>query len=162
MTEAEFWSHVEKTDGCWIWTGARNNSGYGSLYYEKRYQLAHRVAWRLANGPIPDGLHILHSCDNRPCVNNVDHLFSGTRADNVADMIAKGRNATGDRHGLIKHPERIAREFKRWNCKLSDEQVAQIQQRRKMGTHVRVLAEIFAVSQAHIYAIADGTRRQAR
>ncbi len=86
-----FWSKVEKGDGCWIWHGARGEKGYGSFSFNGRVTPAHRVAWMLTNGPIENGLHILHRCDTPSCM-NPSHLFQGTNTDNVHDMIAKGRN----------------------------------------------------------------------
>ncbi|BBA98356.1 hypothetical protein RVR_4506 [Actinacidiphila reveromycinica] len=65
---------------------------------------AHRVAWIEANGPIPPGLVIRHRCDNPPC-RNVAHLLLGTHADNVADMVSRGRNARGEDHGMAKLAE---------------------------------------------------------
>ena len=75
---------------CIEWTGSRNPKGYGQKKVGGKTIFAHRWAWEQANGPIPDGLHVLHTCDNPPCV-NVDHLFLGTNADNVKDRDAKGR-----------------------------------------------------------------------
>lgn len=89
------WRQVERGDEgeCWEWQGSTNEHGYGRVKVGGRpgpVQLAHRVAWELINGAIPDGLCILHACDNPPCC-NPSHLFLGTKADNTADMIAKGR-----------------------------------------------------------------------
>lgn len=93
--EKRFWDKVNKTDDCWNWTGAVINSGYGTFFIAKvngvsRLKLAHRVAWELANGPIPEGLFVLHRCDNRRCV-RPDHLFLGTAKDNTHDAMRKGR-----------------------------------------------------------------------
>jgi hypothetical protein len=87
--EVRFWAKVNKTDDCWLWTAA-TVAGYGAIGLRGKHIKAHRYSWELANGPIPDGLHVLHRCDNPPCV-RPDHLFLGTHADNMADMSAKGR-----------------------------------------------------------------------
>lgn len=76
--------------GCLEWNKYRLPVGYGRTRYEGQNILAHRMAWILINGSIPDGMCVLHRCDNPPCC-NVEHLFLGTRKDNTADMIAKGR-----------------------------------------------------------------------
>lgn len=83
--------------GCLLWTGAADQNGYGVITVNRKPVGAHRVSWSLANGPIPGGLHILHRCDTPPCI-NPDHLFLGTPADNVADMIRKQRHRFGRRH----------------------------------------------------------------
>lgn len=89
-----FWSHVAKSDGCWLWTAARGPRGYGIVgIVGSTTRLAHRVSWALTHGPIPAGLHVLHRCDNPPCC-NPDHLFLGTHAENMQDMAAKGRAVT--------------------------------------------------------------------
>lgn len=117
---SRFWAKVNK-DGpvvrpnlgaCWIWTGARYPSGYGASVYEGHQTHAHRVSWQMKNGPLPDGMWVLHHCDNRPCV-RPDHLFEGTAQDNVDDMMKKGRNGyrrfVGSDHGMARlTPQEVA------------------------------------------------------
>jgi len=103
MNDCErFWSKVEiRAPGeCWPWQGTMRSDGYGRFWMQGRYQRAHRVAWELANGPIPDGLIVCHACDNPPCC-NAEHLWVGTDADNIADRKRKGRNNScrGEKHG---------------------------------------------------------------
>lgn len=100
-----FWARVNQSGECWLWTGQRIH-GYGRLRLRTpegrdRYIPAHRVSWELANGPIPPGLRVLHRCDVPACV-RPEHLFLGTPTDNVADMVAKGRQQRGDHAALAK------------------------------------------------------------
>lgn len=92
-----FWSSVGETqvDGCFEWTGARTGAGYGLINIEGVLVLAHRFAYELRGETIPDGLCVLHKCDNPPCV-RLSHLFLGTPKDNVQDAISKGRFWTAD------------------------------------------------------------------
>jgi len=134
------WSRVQKTPGCWLWTGFRVN-GYGQIGIgggAKRQRMgAHRAAWILTHGEIPDGMCVLHRCDTPLCV-RPDHLFLGTLADNNADAAAKGRSASGERHG---------------RAVLKNDQVREIRRLHNEGVLGSDLARQFETSQAQISLI---------
>ena len=93
--DKRFWEKVDKSggdDGCWEWIAGKYPNGYGMFALKRQVvRCAHRVAWMLTHGDIPDGLFVLHKCDNRSCV-NPSHLFLGTHKQNMQDMVNKGRN----------------------------------------------------------------------
>ena len=131
-------SQINEMSGCWEWDGARNRFGYaktgagGGITRTNWFQrYAHREAWAYINGPVPDGLCVLHRCDNPPCVNPA-HLFLGTMQDNSVDMCRKKR------HGRKK---------------LTEQDVASIR-RSKYGC--RILAKKYQVTSANIQAIRSG------
>lgn len=111
-TEAEriaaFWAKVDKSQGedaCWPWTGNCCWHGYGvAVVGRPKTTKAHREAYRLTQGEIPQGKLVMHSCDNRPCCNPA-HLSLGTIADNTADKVAKGRQTRGSRVNTAKLTE---------------------------------------------------------
>lgn len=96
-TVDRFWEKVEKTEGCWNWTGAVYGGGYGNLNAgpDGGYVRAHRFSYELHHGPIPHGQLVMHACDNRRCVNPA-HLSLGTHRDNTRDAMAKGRLRVGE------------------------------------------------------------------
>lgn len=101
MSLAAILSRYERApSGCWHWTGARNGHGYGmvNMWVDQRQTTfaPHRLQWMHTHGPVPDGMVVMHVCDNRLCI-NPDHLVLGTQAANLADMRAKGR---GNHSGL--------------------------------------------------------------
>ncbi len=91
-----FLEKVQFSDGgCWLWQGGIKNNGYGVFHPTTGHRTstiahAHKWFWEYAFGPVPDGFELCHTCDNRPCV-RLDHIFTGTRADNLHDMANKGR-----------------------------------------------------------------------
>ncbi len=131
--------------GCLLWTGAHGRSGHGQLLVDGRLDTAQRVAWRLANGPIPEGLHVLHRCDNPPCVEPT-HLFLGTHADNMADMLAKGRKVVvrGDANPATK---------------VTDEQVETMRAAYRAGDTQASLARRFGLNAATVSRMVRGESR---
>lgn len=141
----DFWKHVDKNapDGCWPWMGNQNGQGYGRICSHRggHTKMAHRVSYELTYGPIPEGLCVCHRCDNPLCV-RPDHLFLGTKRDNIQDCIRKGRftQAGGN-------PER--RET-HWAAKLTWQTVREIRQRYQDGDSVAVLSRSYNMSDSTI------------
>lgn len=128
-----------KENGCWIWIGATRENAKGILYGRLGNEGAHRVSFRLHNGPIPDGLYACHKCDIPLCV-NPNHLFLGTHEDNMKDMVEKERSykGKGENKGVSK---------------LSNAQAEQI---RNSSLSQNKLAAIFGVSQTTVGRIKRG------
>jgi hypothetical protein len=157
-----------RDDECWVFQGPLTGGGYGIVWErvsgKSRNRGAHRVSWEVANGPIPDGMQVLHRCDNPPCC-NPSHLFLGSARDNLLDMSQKGRHfsrtkpervARGERNGQHTHPERTARGERTSSHKVTAEQVKAIRQRLAIGESGRALARAYRVDKKTIYRIRDG------
>jgi hypothetical protein len=176
FTPENFWERVSgivgDPDACPVWLGyrravARHQLGYGLVGRGGRLFAAHRVAWELTRGPIPEGMCVLHYCDNPPCC---AHLFLGTRPDNVADMIAKrrARKAGGDRHwsrrhpelrprgarhGKHTHPERTPRGESHVRAKLTAADIVTIRGLLSEGVPQVRIAERFGIGETHVNRI---------
>lgn len=124
--EQRFLSHVNKTSsqtGCWEWTAYKISNGYGQFGYNSKMQYAHRVSYELFKGPIPKGLHCLHTCDNPKCV-CPSHLFLGTYQQNMDDRNSKNRQAKGENHGASKLTESQVLEIR--NSTLSQKELTDL------------------------------------
>lgn len=143
-----FWSKVNRTggpDACWPWLGRLNRDGYG----EER---AHRRAYGYANGPIPRDAVVRHTCDNPPCC-NPRHLLTGTQADNVADRVARGRSATGERSGAHTKPSSVRRGSRHSQARLTEADVERIRVRLANGEVHREIARDYGVARTTVTAI---------
>jgi hypothetical protein len=150
LAPSDFWERAipEPNSGCLLWTGAltRGDRGYGVLKVGGRKGpviRAHRLAWELERGPIPDGLLLCHRCDTPECINPA-HLFLGTDADNHRDMDRKGRSRGGSSKGEA-HP----------GAKLTDADVAMIRELNSAGMGPSSLARQFGISQATAWNIVN-------
>ena len=146
--EQRFRIQIVKTEnGCWNWIGAHDKDGYGWIRVSGRQVSAHRYSYTTSHGNIPDGLQVLHTCDNPRCV-NPDHLFAGTHQDNMNGMMSKGRRA--NIYGVDSK-----------NAKLTNEQVIEIRQRykpRHPTDGCNAMAREFGVGQMEISRIINRKR----
>lgn len=158
-----FWSRVQKTDTCWLWTAAKGKAGYGAIKVERRKLVStHRFSYELHFGPIPEGMQVCHDCDVRNCV-RPDHLFLGTDLDNKLDMLQKGRHGAytrperiqrGDQHWSKRHPEYLTRRRKRRkDAMLTEDIVRQIRQNCRQGATQQSQADRFGISRGLVSSI---------
>lgn len=141
--EGRFWSKVDKSGECWLWTGGTNPKGYGKIKINGKWQLAHRVAYELQVGPIPPGLFACHHCDTPLCV-RPEHLFLGTPRDNAHDMMAKGR------HAFVAGSNNP-------NARLTQQQVDEMRRLRKTGNYTFIqLGAMYGVSASTVGRIFRG------
>ncbi len=143
-----FWPKVDVSggpDACWLWTASKRPGkwGYGQIGAGGKYGRplrAHRVAWELTNGLIPNGLFVCHRCDNPICCNPA-HLFLGTPSENTKDMVSKARHAHGESASYSRISESQAREIKK---------------RALLGENQRILAREFGVGRPYVSKIKNG------
>jgi hypothetical protein len=145
--------HTRKSpSGCIEWTGSKRGKGYGQIYTAgvmgfRRQDIVSRVAFGIFVGPIPDGLQVLHRCDNQLCCNPV-HLFLGTNAENLADMRRKGRHSHGVRHRLSSSG------YRNPNRKLTVEEVREIRRLCAAGQMRQAdIGAMFGIRQATVSGI---------
>lgn len=135
---AHFWSFVKraKANECWPFLGPVYSHGYGVFHFGRERNRAHRLSWMLSRGPIPDGLVVCHSCDNKLCV-NPSHLFLGTQAENIHDSVQKGRKRA-------------------WGLqKLNAAHVRAIRARVAAGEPQKAVAADFGISRNHVSSIVN-------
>jgi hypothetical protein len=129
---------IDEASGCWLWQGAIKSNGYGHLRIDGRTVGAHRVAYELHVGPVPEGMRVLHSCDVRRCV-NPDHLHIGTAADNSREMVERGR---------YRGPSRLDSDAR-----------SEIRHRADAGESHRAIAASYGVSPSTISNVVRGRTR---
>lgn len=156
-------------DECWEWTARRDRRGYGQFKMRGKPYVAHRLAWEIANGPIPEGLFVCHHCDNPPCC-NVRHLFLGTSAENTADRDNKGRQFRGERCSELRratarcgdlssarlYPESLRRGENHPCAKLSELDIFYIRGLAANGVIKEDIARAWGISRSLVTAIAKG------
>jgi hypothetical protein len=141
-TEERFFSRINKNTGtdCWEWLGSFFATGYGQFWFNEKNMKAHRFSYELHKGPIPDGMCILHFCDNRKCC-NPDHLSLGSRAENNKDRDNKNRQAKGS---MVN------------TAKLTEEQIKEIRNKLKLGMKQKEIAKEYDINKSHIFRIKNG------
>lgn len=144
---ARFWAKVRRSSDneCWEWTASRTLGGYGQMEIAGKFWSAHRMAWVVARGQIPDGVFVLHKCDNPKCV-NPQHLFLGSAKDNASDRDRKGRGVTCQDG---KMP-----------VKFTSEQISSIKLDRAGGMKIAELMTKYGISRQYVQRIVSNKRRR--
>lgn len=150
-----FWSKVNK-DGpiqphcpelgkCWEWMAGCFEQGYGAFGFDRRTQKAHRISWLITTGSLPDGMFVLHKCDNTKCV-NPSHLRLGTNDDNMADMVSKRRSSWGARNVSVSSPHLLNPP-----SKLTERQVRAIRDLAAQGDlTLKKIAPLFGINETMV------------
>lgn len=155
---ARFWAKVRITPGCWLWLASKRHKGYGAFCFTRAGKVingrAHRISYEIHTGEVPQGLMVLHRCDNPACLNPA-HLFLGTGQENVDDMMQKGRHVSGSTH----IPANLC-EYKRGNAhhaaRLTPEIVRAIRRDWQDGYSVSELNARYGTTGTHAWKIATG------
>jgi hypothetical protein len=129
--------------GCLLWTGCSIRDGYGRFRVGEIKVLAHRFAWEMVYGAIPDGMFVLHTCDVPACV-RIEHLWLGDNAANMADKVAKGRQAIGETHG---------------KAKFSDATIALVRELHAAGTKRSEIVAMTGCSPSYVGYLVHNKRR---
>ena len=143
---------VNKSDGCWLWTGSTTTRGYGRFKERGRSVYAHRFAIEITSGRLRPGEQANHHCDITLCVRPT-HLFRGNHKANMADMVKKGRAASGVRNVRHTRPDRTPRGVRHGRATLTDEDVRTIRALRVDGWTQQALADKFGTPQTNISQI---------
>lgn len=150
--EDRFWANVIKSDapnGCWLWIATAATGKHGTFYVGGGKVQASHFAWESANGrPVPEGLWVLHHCDNPPCV-RPDHLYVGTHLDNVRDAVERDRYAIGN----ALHHDTRSRGERHGTAKLREVDVLAIRAKRTAGASLSQLAAEFGISKSQVHRI---------
>jgi hypothetical protein len=162
----QYHAYLDEGHGCWLWKLAKFGHGYGYFYFLGQVNYVHRLSYAVFIGDFDDTLHVLHKCDVKHCY-YPDHLFLGTNADNVADKVAKGRQAklAGERNPMFGKIGEKAPMFckghliageKNASAKLREDQVLEILAKREEGLLIREIAKQYGVCNASIRDILRG------
>lgn len=141
-----FKKRLRRTEaGCLVWTGCRDVNGYGRVYWDGKLRSAHRIAYTMEIGPIPDDMNVCHRCDNPPCCEKT-HLFLGSHADNMRDMTTKGRG--------VSPP--APRGEKMWIAKVTEADVRTIRAAFAAGERRIAIAQRLGISKNIVYQVISG------
>lgn len=148
---SRFWSRVDKSGDCWLWTGCTGRtSPYGLVRWGGVQTCAHRVAYVLSGGKFSNGPFVLHKCDNPLCC-RPEHLFSGTQMDNMKDCINKGRSAKG---AALNHPPQDGENNN--NSKTTASVIKEVKRMLENGDRQSDVASSTGLTRANVWAIAHG------